>query len=119
MGRAARRTMIRRNGYGATILYSIAAALGATAAGAQQVLEIDTTTGRVIIDDEWRAIRTMEDMPLDRTRAILYVTDAEEQEEGVMAISLETGAWIPDHSDPGGRRPARAFAGHIRHVARP
>lgn len=105
MGRQARRAMIRRNGHGATILYSIAAALGAPAAGAQQVLEIDTTTGRVIIDDEWRAIRTIEDMPLDRTRAILYVTDAEEQEEGVMAFSLETGEWIRTIPTPEGDGP--------------
>ena len=111
MGRAARRTMIRRNGYGATILYSIAAVLGAPAAGAQQVLEIDTTTGRVIIDDEWRAIRTMEDMPLDRTRAILYVTDAEEQEEGVMAFSLEAGAWIRTIPTPEGDGPRELSRG--------
>ncbi len=111
MGRAATRAMIRRNGYGATILYSIAAALGAPAAGAQQVLEIDTTTGRVIIDDEWRAIYTMEDMPLDRTRAILYVTDAEEQEEGVMAFSLETGAWIRTIPTPEGDGPRELSRG--------
>ena len=69
------------------------------------MLEIDTTTGRVIIDDEWRAIRTMEDILLDRTRAILYVTDAEEQEEGVMAFSLETGEWIRTIRTPEGDGP--------------
>ncbi|MCE2398746.1 MAG: hypothetical protein J4F34_06910 [Gemmatimonadetes bacterium] len=103
--------MIRRNGQRATILYSTVAALGAPAAGAQQVLEIDTTTGRVIIDDEWRAIRTMEDMPLDRTRAILYVTDDEEQEEGVMAFSLETGEWIRTIPTPEGDGPRELSRG--------
>lgn len=83
----------------------IAGVVAAPAAGAQQVLEIDTAVGRVIIDDEWRAIRTMEDMPLDRTRAILYVTDAEEQEEAVMAFSLETGEWIRTILTPEGDGP--------------
>ena len=88
----------------APILAAVAMALGATAAGAQQVLEIDTEAGRVIIDDEWRAIRTIGDMPLDRTRAILYANDDEEP-EGVMAFSLATGEWIRTIPTPEGDGP--------------
>ena len=100
-----RRAMKRLHGYGATILYSIAAAFGAPAAGgAQQILEIDTAVGRVILDDEWRAIRTIGDMPLDRTRGLLYANDDEEP-EGVMVFSLETGEWIRTTPTPTGGGP--------------
>ncbi|MCY4571572.1 MAG: hypothetical protein OXF01_02120, partial [Gemmatimonadetes bacterium] len=68
------------------------------------MLEIDTTVGRIIIDDEWRAIRTIGDMPLDRTRAILYANDDEEP-EAVMAFSLETGEWIRTIPTPEGGGP--------------
>ena len=97
--------MKRTAGRCAVTLLAVAAAVGTPAAGAQQVLVIDTAAGRVIIDDEWRAIRTMEDMSLDRARGILYVTDAEEQEEGVMAFSLETGEWIRTIATPEGDGP--------------
>ena len=79
-------------------------AVAAPAANAQQVLEIDTAVGRIIIDDEWRAIRTVRDMPLDRTRAILYVND-EEDPEAVMAFSLETGERIRTIPTPEGDGP--------------
>ena len=104
MGRSATRAMIRTNGYRATTLLAIAATLGLPSADAQQVLEIDTAAGRVIIDDEWRAIRTIGDMPLDRTRAILYANDDEEP-EAVMAFSLETGEWIRTVPTPTGGGP--------------
>ena len=96
--------MTRTHGYRATTLLAAAAALGAPAANAQQVLEVDTTAGRVIIDDEWRAIRIIDEMALDRSRAILYVSDAEEP-EGVMAFSLETGEWIRTIPTPTGDGP--------------
>ena len=104
MDRSARRAMIRTKGYRATTLLAAAAALGAPAAAAQQVLEIDTAAGRVIIDDEWRAISTIDEMALDRNRAILYVSDAEEP-EGVMAFSIETGEWIRTIQTPTGDGP--------------
>ena len=104
MSVSARRTMKMLHGCGATILYAVAAALGSPAAHAQQVLEIDTAVGRVILDDEWRAIRTIGDMPLDRTRAILYANDDEEP-EAVMAFSLETGEWIRTIPTPTGGGP--------------
>lgn len=85
-------------------LLAIAGLATAHPAVAQQVLEIDTAVGRVIIDDEWRAIRTIEDMPLDRTRAILYANDDEEP-EAVMAFSLETGEWIRTIPTPTGGGP--------------
>ncbi len=112
MGGSARRAMNRLHGYGATmlhgcgatILFAVTAALGTPAADAQQVLEIDTAAGRVILDDEWRAIRTIGDMPLDRTRALLYANDDEEP-EGVMVFSLETGEWIRTTPTPTGGGP--------------
>ena len=68
------------------------------------MLEIDTAAGRVIIDDEWRAIRTIEGTHLDRTRAILYATDDEEP-HAVMAFSLETGEWLRTIPTPQGDGP--------------
>ncbi len=88
----------------AIALLAIAGLATAHPAVAQQVLEIDTAVGRVIIDDEWRAIRTIGDMPLDRTRAILYANDDEEP-EAVMAFSLETGEWIRTIPTPEGGGP--------------
>ena len=82
----------------------IAGVVAAPAAGAQQILEIDTAVGRVILDDEWRAIRTIGDMPLDRTRALLYANDDEEP-EGVMVFSIETGEWIRTIPTPTGGGP--------------
>ena len=102
--RLPRRAIVRVHGYGAAILHAVAAALGTPAADAQQVLEIDTAVGRVILDDEWRAVRTIGDMPLDRTRALLYANDDEEP-EGVMVFSLETGEWIRTIPTPTGGGP--------------
>ena len=98
------RTHIRTNRRWVTPLIAAVAALGAPGAHAQQVLEIDTAAGRVVIDDEWRAIRTIGDMPLDRTRAILYVND-DEDPEAVMAFSLETGERIRTIPTPTGGGP--------------
>ena len=92
MGRHARGAITRLEGYRAAIMIAVAATVGAPSVDAQQVLEIDYTTGRTIIDDEWRYMRTA-DLAVDRSRGILYVIDAEEK-EGIMAFSLETGEWI-------------------------
>lgn len=89
---------------GAATLLAMATAIGAPAVEARQVLEIDTVAGRVIIDDIWRAISSVDDIVLDRDRAILYVTDAEEP-EGVMAFSVETGEWIRTIPTPTGDGP--------------
>ena len=87
-----------------TFLVIAGLVVAAPAAAAQQILEIDTTAGRVIIDDEWRAIRTIEGTHLDRTRAILYATDDEEP-YAVMAFSLETGEWLRTIPTPEGDGP--------------
>ena len=102
MDRHATHSTMRTNGYRATILLAVAA-LGSPAVGAQQVLEIDYTTGRTIIDDEWRSIRST-GLAVDRSRGILYVIDAEEP-EGIMAFSLETGEWIRTIQAPKGDGP--------------
>lgn len=104
MGRCNGQENRRLHGYGPATLLAIAVALGAPAAGAQQILEIDTAVGRVILDDEWRAIRTIGDMPLDRARTLLYANDDEEP-EGVMVFSLETGEWIRTIPTPTGGGP--------------
>lgn len=72
-------------------------------ADAQQVLEVDYTTGRTIIDDEWRSMGS-DLMAIDWNRAILYVADGEEP-EGIMAFSLETGEWIRTIQTPSGDGP--------------
>ena len=81
----------------------IAGLVAASTADAQQVLEVDYTTGRTIIDDEWRHINP-DHLAVDRTRGVLYVIDPEEP-EGVMAFSLETGEWIRTIPTPKGDGP--------------
>ena len=80
-----------------------AGGLAAPGAQAQQVLEIDYSVGRLIIDDQRRSMRTT-DLALDRERSVLYVIDAEEP-EGVMAFSLETGTWLRTLPAPTGEGP--------------
>lgn len=70
---------------------------------AQQILEVDYSTGRTIIDDEWRAIRTY-NLVADWDRSLLYVHDAEEP-NGIMVFSLETGEWVRTISAPRGNGP--------------
>ena len=93
-------------------LLVVSALVAAPAADAQQVLEIDTAAGRVIINDEWRAIQTAQDMVVDQTRAILYANDAEEP-EAVMAFSLETGEWIRTIPTPTGGGPRELERGMV------
>ena len=78
------------------------ATLLAPSVDAQQVLEIDFTTGRTIIDDEWRSMSAL--VAADWDRNILYVDDDEEP-DGIMAFSLETGEWIRTISTPRGDGP--------------
>ena len=75
-----------------TLLASVALASITWPVGAQQVLEIDLTVGRTVIDDPWRSMGSL-DLAVDRDRAVLYVNDNEEP-NGVMAFSLNTGMWI-------------------------
>ncbi len=77
------------------------ASSGGTAA-TQQVLEIDYSAGRTIIDDPWRAIQWRS--AIDHGQGVLYVLDAEEP-EGVMAFSLATGEWIRTIMTPEGDGP--------------
>ena len=66
------------------------AALAVAAPGtAQQVVEIDYSTGRTIIDDEWRAMASRP-VTADWDAGRLYVKDREEP-DGIMIFSLETG----------------------------
>ena len=79
------------------------AALACTVAEAQQVVEVDFEAGRTIIDDEWRSM-FHHDLAVDWARNILYVRDDEEP-EGIMAFSLETGEWIRTIPTPTGDGP--------------
>lgn len=84
------------------LLMAASWAIGGGVASAQQVLEIDYTAGRTIIDDPWRAIEG--GTAIDHGRGVLYALDAEEP-EGVMAFSLETGEWIRTIMTPEGDGP--------------
>ncbi|MCY4573578.1 MAG: hypothetical protein OXF01_12345, partial [Gemmatimonadetes bacterium] len=77
--------------------------LAGPVASAQQIVEIDLEAGRTIIDDEWRSMYTGM-IAVDWDRDILYVEDDEEP-EGIMAFSLETGEWIRTISTPEGDGP--------------
>ena len=112
-------TTARMHGCRATIFLAASIGIGAPATRAQQVLQIDTAAGRIIIDDEWRSVETLQGLVVDRTRAIIYANDAEEP-EGVMAFSLETGEWLRTIRTPTGDGPfelsrgktGMALAGH-------
>ncbi len=73
-----------------SILPVLAVLLAASTGTAQQVLEIDYDSGRIVIDSEQRGIYST---VIDHEYSILYAYDAEEP-EGVMAFSLDTGEWI-------------------------
>ncbi|MYG81913.1 MAG: hypothetical protein F4187_09220 [Gemmatimonadetes bacterium] len=97
------------NRFATVIPLAVAAIFAAPTADAQQLLEIDYTAGRTIIDDQWRSIWTS-DLAVDRSTGILYVIDSEEP-EGVMAFSLETGEWIRTIQTPEGDGPREFPAG--------
>ena len=75
-----------------TVLALLAAAACPPTAAAQQILEVDLSAGRTIIDDQWRSMGSIT-LAVDHDRGILYVNDAEEP-EGIMAFSLSTGERI-------------------------
>ena len=81
----------------------IAGLVVAPGAGAQQILEIDYSVGRTIIQDEWRAMRH-HNLGADWNRNLLYVHDNEEP-DGIMVFSLETGEWVRTISTPRGEGP--------------
>ena len=72
-------------------------------ASAQQVVEIDYTAGRTIIDSEWRAMHSSPVMA-DWDSGRLYVRDAEEP-DGIMVFSLETGEHLRTIQAPRGDGP--------------
>ena len=85
----------------------LGAALALIAAGsdvhAQEVVKIDTESGRTIIDDEWRSMyRGL--AAVDWNRKLLYVSDREEP-DGIMVFSLETGEHVRTISTPRGDGP--------------
>ena len=73
-----------------TVLVAAGLATGGTVE-AQQVLVIDYDSGRIVLDDEWRAFYS--GSAIDHERGVLYVHDDEEP-QGIMAFSLETGAHL-------------------------
>ena len=72
-----------------TLLLSLVL-VGAPRALAQQVLEVDYETERVVIDDPYQRALATYMLAIDHARGILYVEDREEL-EGVMSFSLLTG----------------------------
>ena len=85
------------------------AILGGPVAEAQQVVEVDFEFGRTIIDDEWRSM-FHHDIAVDWARQVLYVRDDEEP-EGIMAFSLETGEWVRTLPTPTGDGPSELTHG--------
>ena len=75
-----------------TALELLAAAGCPPTAAAQQILEVDLSAGRTVIDDQWRSMGSVI-LAVDHDRGILHVNDAEEP-EGIMAFSLSTGERI-------------------------
>ena len=81
----------------------LAALIIPSVGSAQQIVEVDYSAGRTIIDDEWRAMRhTPVIADWDRDR--LYVHDPQEP-NGVMVFSLETGEHVATIPAPRGDGP--------------
>lgn len=81
---------------------------------AQEIVEIDTETGRTIIDDEWRSMY-FGLTAVDWDRGLLYVDDREEP-EGIMVFSLQSGEHVRTISTPRGDGP-REFPRNRRGIA--
>ncbi len=64
--------------------------VGAPRVLAQEVIEVDYETERVVIDDPYHRSFAFDMLAIDHARGILYVEDREEL-EGVMSFSLLTG----------------------------
>ena len=89
----------------------VVALLVAPGAGAQQASEIDITVGRTILEDEWRGLGYYL-IAVDWARGVLYVHDDEEP-DGVMVFSLETGEWVRTISTPRGEGPYEFSQGRV------
>ena len=81
----------------------------ASSAGAQEVVEIDLEAGRTIIDSEYRSLYSGR-VAVDWKRGLLYGDDDEEP-EGIMVFSLETGEWVRTVSTPKGDGPGELPGG--------
>lgn len=87
-----------------TLLWAIAFLVTACPVGAQQVVEIDFTEGRTIIDDEWQRSMWPYYVAVDWDLDVIYVADNEEP-EGVMVFSLDDGHWLRTIETPTGEGP--------------
>ena len=89
----------------------LAALALASEANAQQVAEIDFTSGRTILEDEWRGLGASL-VAVDWERSVLYAHDDEEP-NGIMAFSLLTGEWIRTIRTPRGEGPYEFSQGRV------
>ena len=80
----------RQAGWRVALLLLSLVLVGAPRALAQQVLEVDYETERVVIDAPFQRSFAFDMLAIDHARGILYVEDREEL-EGVMSFSLLTG----------------------------
>ncbi|MDE2653480.1 MAG: hypothetical protein OXI71_06635 [Gemmatimonadota bacterium] len=83
----------QRYGWRVFTLFLGLALVGPPRASAQQVLEVDYDTERVVIDDPYQRALATDMLAIDHGRGILYVEDLEEL-EGVMSFSLLTGEML-------------------------
>ncbi len=79
------------------------AILAVSPADAQQALKIDLDSGRTIIDHEFRSLG-YHLVVVDWHGGILY-SDDDEEPDGIMAFSLETGEWLRTIRTPTGEGP--------------
>lgn len=76
---------------------------GSSPAVAQQVVEIDFTVGRTIMDD-WQRSMDPYRVAVDWTRGVFYAHD-QEHPNGIMVFSLETGEHVRTIATPSGEGP--------------
>lgn len=77
-----------------TMALAVASAAVGTGLGAQQVLEIDLTQGREILNDEMIGLfGGRDDIAVDHTRKLLYASTWTNR-MGVEVLSLATGEWL-------------------------
>lgn len=95
-----RRTLALALAFAAIVVFA------AEASGVQQVIEIDLSAGRDVINDDERSISIPHRwIAIDHERSVLFVMDREEP-EGVMAFALNSGEWLRTYRAPRGGGPS-------------
>ena len=79
-------------------------------AGGQEIVEIDSEAGRIVLADTLYRSMIPATAVVDWTRWLVYVRDREEP-EGIVVFSLNDGEWVRTVSTPRGDGPGEFAQG--------